>query len=510
MIRRLLGVVVLAAVSSYANAQSNSGTGLSGFQSNGTGPVLRQTSPTLILPALGTPASGILTNATGLPISTGLTGAGTNVLTALGVNIGSAGAPVLFNGAGGTPSSLTLTNATGLPVGSITGLGASIATWLATPSSANLRAALTDETGTGIAYFVGGALGTPSSATLTSATGLPISTGISGLGTGIATALAINTGSAGAPVLFNGALGTPSSGTLTSATGLPISTGLTGAGTGVLTALAVNIGSAGAFTTFNGAGGTPSSVTLTNGTGLPIGGITGLGTGVGTALAASVTGSGSIVLATTPTFSTSSDLNGITITNTVQSPTVTFNSSNVNAAARNWRIATNQSNFGDFVLLSGSTQGGVPTTTPVLAITAAMHTIPTAVTLSGLTTASGTPNSICQNNATKEIVVNAALTCTVSSSRFKNDISPFTLAALKIISQIETSTFVYKDKIDRPRIGLIAENLANADKRLAEWDEEGRPHSIDFSAMMGLLTKAIQEQQVQIQILQNQVKALTP
>jgi hypothetical protein len=51
---------------------------------------------------------------------------------------------------------------------------------------------------------------------------------VSGLGTGIATALAVNTGSAGAPVLFNGALGTPSGGTLTSATGLPLTTGVTG------------------------------------------------------------------------------------------------------------------------------------------------------------------------------------------------------------------------------------------------------------------------------------------
>ena len=41
---------------------------------------------------------------------------GTNVFTALGVAVGSAGAFVTFNGAGGTPSSLTLTNATGLPV----------------------------------------------------------------------------------------------------------------------------------------------------------------------------------------------------------------------------------------------------------------------------------------------------------------------------------------------------------------------------------------------------------
>lgn len=51
---------------------------------------------------------------------------------------------------------------------------------------------------------------------------------ITGLGTGVATALGVNTGSAGAVVLFNGALGTPSSGTLTNTTGLPLTTGVTG------------------------------------------------------------------------------------------------------------------------------------------------------------------------------------------------------------------------------------------------------------------------------------------
>lgn len=43
---------------------------------------------------------------------------------------------------------------------------------------------------------------------------------ITGLGTGVATALAINVGSAGAPVVFNGALGTPSSGVATNITAL--------------------------------------------------------------------------------------------------------------------------------------------------------------------------------------------------------------------------------------------------------------------------------------------------
>lgn len=53
----------------------------------------------------------------GQPAIADISGFGTGVATALGVNVGSAGAPVLFNGAGGTPSALVLTNATGLPIG---------------------------------------------------------------------------------------------------------------------------------------------------------------------------------------------------------------------------------------------------------------------------------------------------------------------------------------------------------------------------------------------------------
>lgn len=124
-------------------------------------------------------AKGLITAAsaaTCAPAVGSITGLGTGVATALGINIGSAGAFITFNGALGTPSSGTLTNATGLPISTgVSGLGTGCATFLGTPSSANLRGCLTDEVGTGAAYFVGGALGTPASGTATNLTGLPLS-----------------------------------------------------------------------------------------------------------------------------------------------------------------------------------------------------------------------------------------------------------------------------------------------------------------------------------------------
>lgn len=84
--------------------------------------------------------------------------------------------PVLITPNLGTPSSADLTNATNLPISTgVSGLGAGIATFLGTPSSANLAAAILDETGSAgnLVFSNSPTLVTPilGSATATSITG---------------------------------------------------------------------------------------------------------------------------------------------------------------------------------------------------------------------------------------------------------------------------------------------------------------------------------------------------
>jgi hypothetical protein len=145
----------------------------------------------------------------------------------------------------------------------------------------------------------------------------------------------------------------------------------------------------------------------------------------------------------------------------------------------------------DKFAVSGSTfLGGNVTATGTLA-------------LSGLSL-STTGNYLCIDTTTNQIT--SGTTCTLSSARFKNNVQNLDLG-LDTVLALRPVTFNfnngYGDNGSTDQLGFVAEEADAIDPRLVPHDKDGLPSGFNYQNYTAVLTKAIQEQQKQIEELKN-------
>lgn len=138
---------------------------------------------------------------------------------------------------------------------------------------------------------------------------------------------------------------------------------------------------------------------------------------------------------------------------------------------------------------------GIGTSTPAYDLT-----VVGTAGIDGLSSSGVGDTFVCINPTTKELRTGA--TCAASSRRVKENITKFE-NGLDVVKALETFNFKYKEGYynERKSIGLMAEDVAKVDKRLAIYGEDGKPQDVDFRAVTSVLVSAIKEQQTQIENL---------
>lgn len=132
------------------------------------------------------------------------------------------------------------------------------------------------------------------------------------------------------------------------------------------------------------------------------------------------------------------------------------------------------------------------------------------VFMNGITTSSGLQTAVlCQSSAGEVIADSVA--CLASSKDFKEGFKKLTdITALNNVVRFSPQSWRYRregnvfpERYYRERIGLVAEDVAEVDKRLVEYDNEGHVRTIDYNGVVTLTVGAISALEARLEKLEN-------
>ena len=324
-------------------------------------------------------------------------------------------------------------------------------------------------------------------------------------------------------ISLNGALGTPASGNLSACTGLPIG-GVTGLGSGVSSALGNVPNAAGGFVTYSGALGTPSSGTLTNCTGYQAANIS--GTVANASVAASC--SGNAATATNPqgggTFVTTVNIGGQSVNYANSAGSCTGNAATSSSCSGNAATATSAgyttsnviSNYGgvNYLIIDGAGQVNTNSQPFVCGSTCTIYgsSYLTFGTMGAFSSTSATmyydgSNYFYVKSGTLSggvrLAANATSWSSASDETIKDIIEPISDAEAKVNTLRSVIGKFKTDPEDTRRPFLIAQDVLAVFPEAVDVDPEGEdPMSLRYSEMVPLLVAAIKELSAKVAALE--------